>query len=80
MDVTPFGELTPGLGHTGLDRGPGRLAGDQTVAARTDQVRSTGRRKRLAYLKIIVWFEKLEQGPLQLAIAQMLGDEDLLRP
>ena len=67
-----------GLAASGFDRFLGRSLGNQTVAAAADQVLSPGLLERLADLEIVFWFEELQQRPLQLAVAQMLGDVDRL--
>src|SRR5688500_5995184 len=51
----------------------GRLRGDQAVAAVADQVGALGLPQRLADFKIILRLEKLHQGPLQLAVAEVLS-------
>ena len=69
----PVGPLTPCL-----QRFPRRLGRDQAVAAAADQVRAAGLLQGVADLEIVLRLEELQERPLQLAVAQVAGDEDLL--
>ncbi len=51
-----------------------RMRGDQAVAAVADQVLPAGLLQGLADLEVVLRLEELQQGPLQLAVAQVLGD------
>ena len=46
-----------------------RALGDETIAARADQVLSSGLLERFAHLEIVFRFEELHQRPLQFAVA-----------
>src|SRR5262249_48700754 len=56
----------------------GRLRRDQGVTAGADQVLPSGLLQSLAHLEVILRLEQLHQRSLQLAVAQIAGDEDLL--
>ena len=56
----------------------GGVGRDQAVAAVADQVLPAGLDQRLADLEVVLRLEELHQRPLQLAVAQVPGDVDLL--
>ena len=61
-----------------VERLPWAAARDQAVAAAADQVLPAGLLERLAHLEVVLRLEELHQRPLHLAVAQVLGDVDLL--
>ena len=56
----------------------GRAIGNQTVAAVADQIVAAGLLERFADLEIVLRLEELQQGALQAAVAEVLGDVDRL--
>jgi hypothetical protein len=70
--------ITPQLAHPSADLLLRRIRRDERVAAAADNVGAAGLFQRLAHLKVIVRLEELQQRPLQLAVAQVAGDLDLL--
>lgn len=62
-----------------IERGLGRRGGDQAIASAADQILPPRLFKRLPHFEIILQLEELQQGALQLAITEMLGDRDRLQ-
>src|SRR5436190_1239299 len=60
-----------------LDRLTRRMRWDQALAPVSDEVPPAGLEQRFADLEVVLGLEELEQGPLELAVAQVPGGVDL---
>ncbi len=56
----------------------GRAIGNQAIAAVADQILAAGLLEGFADFEIVLRLEELQQGPLQPAVAEVLGDVDRL--
>src|SRR4051794_39730067 len=77
MNVASFAERPIRLGRPRLQGRLRRVGRDQGIAAGADQLLPPCLLKGLADLEVILGLEELEQGALELAVAEVAGDVDL---